>query len=224
MLDIKNVKVYDLKESVIACRNAMRTTMPEYTDEEFEKSLSRAIKLVQASKNSDVKCHDNFLTGIRVSFDVTYPQYWSPEFQRYNFIDIVTSSSKMHRLKKMMIRQSTNKYVSPEVIYAAQKHVDRYNQILNDESIDTFEYYDTSSSEADTLISVKGRNEAVYAAFMVMLSNCPLGLELFMRVSTNYKQLQNIYKQRKNHRLKEDWGAFCKMIEELPYSKEFIIL
>ena len=55
MLDIKNVKVYDLKESVIACRNAMRTTMPEYTDEEFEKSLQRAIKLVQASKNSDVK-------------------------------------------------------------------------------------------------------------------------------------------------------------------------
>ena len=29
MLEISNVKVYDLKESVIACRNAMQQ-MPEY--------------------------------------------------------------------------------------------------------------------------------------------------------------------------------------------------
>ena len=39
MVEIKNIKVYDLEESVIACRNAMRTEMPEYTKEEFDKSL-----------------------------------------------------------------------------------------------------------------------------------------------------------------------------------------
>ena len=43
----------------------------------------------------------------------------------------------------------------------------------------------------------------------------------FTRVSTNYLQLKTIYKQRKNHKLKEDWGAICTMIEELPY-KELI--
>lgn len=37
MLRVENVKVYDLKESVIACRNSMRLELPEYTDEEFEK-------------------------------------------------------------------------------------------------------------------------------------------------------------------------------------------
>lgn len=36
MVTISNVKVYDLKESIIACRNAMRTTIPEYTEEEFK--------------------------------------------------------------------------------------------------------------------------------------------------------------------------------------------
>ncbi len=41
----------------------------------------------------------------------------------------------------------------------------------------------------------------------------------FMRVSTNYLQLKTIYKQRKNHKLKEDWGAICSMIEGLPYSE-----
>ena len=44
MVEISNVKVYDLFESVIACRNAMRLEqLPEvggYTQEEFE-SLSK---------------------------------------------------------------------------------------------------------------------------------------------------------------------------------------
>jgi hypothetical protein len=58
---------------------------------------------------------------------------------------------------------------------------------------------------------------------MKCISDCPMGLELFMRVSTNYKQLQTIYFQRKHHRLREDWGAFIEFIEKLPYAKELII-
>lgn len=85
MLEIRNTHVYDLKESIIACRNAMRLEMPEYTDEEFKKGLERAKKLVQASKNGKmVRCHDNFMTGIRVSFDMKYTQYISKQFQRYH--------------------------------------------------------------------------------------------------------------------------------------------
>ena len=61
-----------------------------------------------------------------------------------------------------------------------------------------------------------------YDNFMRMLSSCPQGIELFMRVSTKYACLRNIGIQRKNHRLKEDWGAFCDFIEKLPYFQEFI--
>lgn len=42
------------------------------------------------------------------------------------------------------------------------------------------------------------------------------GFEMWMTISTNYLQLKTIYSQRKNHKLKEDWGAFCKWCEELP--------
>lgn len=193
MLECSNVKVYDLYESVIASGNAMRTEMTEYNKEEFDKGIKRMIRLVNASKNSDVKCHDNALTGIRVSFDVKYPQYWSPEFQRYNFADIVTSASKMHRLCRMDIKKACNKYVDDRQIAVLEEKVNAYN------------------------------GNPTYENFMSMISNCVLGLELFMRVSTNYKQLQTIYYQRKNHKLKEDWGAFCKMIEELPYFNELIL-
>lgn len=36
--------------------------------------------------------HDCFLKGITVSFDIKYPVYWSPQFQRYHFADIVSST------------------------------------------------------------------------------------------------------------------------------------
>ena len=221
MVKITHINVYDLKESVIACRNAMRLEIPEYTDEEFEKSLERAKKLVQASKNGEVKCHDNFLTGIRVSFDITYPQYWTPEFQRYHFVDIVTSSSKMHRLLKMNIDKACNKYVSQEIIDIVKEDIERYNRIVEGEWPEGCGA--TFHLRNDELLITEDREEALYLAFMKCISDCPMGLELFMRVSTNYKQLQTIYHQRKHHKLKEDWGAVIKFIESLPYAKELII-
>lgn len=229
MLKIFNVKVYDLVESVIASGNAMRINPIENlsqfdeTSEEFQKGIKRMIRLNTASKG-EVKCHNHALCGIRVAFDVMYPQYWTPEFQRYNFADIVTSSSKMHKLHKMSLRQSTNKYTSPEVIRIAQEAVDNYNKIVEDKTIDKFGYWD-SSTDYDKWIEVEGRDKAVYTALMVMISSCPLGLELFMRVDTNYLELQNIYFQRRHHKLEEDWQeGFCHdFIEKLPYFKELIL-
>lgn len=189
-MNITNVKVYDLKESVIACRNAMRLTPPDYTDEEFDKSLERAIKLCQAS-TGQVRCHANFRTGIRVSFDIEYPNYISPEMQRYHWFDIVTSSSKMHRLIQMDFDKCCNKWVTAQTKEQMKHLIEIYNEDKTEEN------------------------------FMRVLSNCPQGVMLFMRVSTNYEQLRTIYLQRKHHKLPE-WRSFTKWIESLPYSKELI--
>mgnify|MGYP001772069754 CR=1 FL=1 len=190
MLQIENWKVYDLKESVIACRNAMRITPAQITDEEFNASMPRAIILANSPSGSG---HQTFLSGIRVSFDIKYPNYISPELQRYHWIDIVSSSSKMHRLSSMDMDTCFNKYVTDESKEQMKRLVKKFN--------------DTKS----------------YEDFMVMLSNCPQGIELFMRVSTNYLQLRTLYRQRKTHKLKEDWGEVCEFIEKLPYANEFII-
>lgn len=189
MLKVKNVRVYDLKESVIASRNSMRVDLPEYTDEEFEKSLERAKKLAPLGRG-----HNNFLSGIRVSFDLVYPNYISPELQRYTFLKIVNSSSKIHRLEVMAGNPAYyNKYVSP-----------------------------ASIDQMKTLAAAYNENRS-YENFMRLVSNCPQGIELFMRCTTNYLCLRNIYRQRKEHRLKEDWGAFCDFVETLPYAKELIL-
>jgi hypothetical protein len=190
-VEITNWKVYDLKESVVAARNAMRLTPPEYTDEEFEASLPRAIKLANTPQGSG---HSTFLCGIRVAFDIKYPAYFSPELQRYHFNDIVCSSSKMHRLVNMNMDLCFNEYVTED-----------------------------SKSMMKNLIQIYNRDKS-YENFMRVLSNCPLGIELFMRCTTNYLALRTIYHQRKNHKLKTDWvEGFCKnFVEKLPYANEFI--
>ena len=57
MVEITNIRIYDLEESVIACRNAMRLTPPEYTKEEFDKALPRAVALAKCGGGSG---HSNF--------------------------------------------------------------------------------------------------------------------------------------------------------------------
>ena len=155
-------------------------------------SASMATAMIGA-KSPSGSVHQTFLSGIRVSFDIKYPNYISPELQRYHWIDIVSSSSKMHRLSSMDMDTCFNKYVTDESKEQMKRLVKKFN--------------DTKS----------------YEDFMVMLSNCPQGIELFMRVSTNYLQLRTLYRQRKTHKLKEDYGAVCEFIEKLPYAKEFII-
>lgn len=190
MVEISNVKVYDLKESVISCRNAMRLEPPQYTNDEFNASIQRAVQLAKCGGGSG---HSNFRKGIRVSFDIKYPNYISPELQRYGFIDIVSSSSKMHKLIKMNMDVCFNKYVTEASKQQMKSLVNEYNEM------------------------------PCYERFMKVVSNCPLGIELFMRCSTNYEQLATIYRQRKTHKLKEDWGAFCRFIEDLPYANELIL-
>lgn len=220
MLEVRNVKVYDLKESVIASGNAMRLEPVKYTEEEFQKGLERMKRLVKASEGK-VKCHKNALCGIRVSLDVIYPQYWTPEAQRYKFIDIVTSSSKMHRLLKMDLNKACNKYVDQQTIDLVQFKIDQYNEINNSEWEEgkILNFYQRNGN----VIVADNKQDALYYAWMEVLSNTPLGLELFERISTNYLCLANLYWQRKNHKLKEDWGAFIKFIEELPYFKQLIL-
>lgn len=221
MVEIKNVKVYNMEEAVLASSYPMLVSYPSDFDynclhkylhkgsflknfydwlagkkienEELLIALNHFKRAYKLSHMPNGSGHQNFLKGIRVSFDIKYPNYFSPELQRYNWIDIVSSSSKMHRLTGMNMDYCFNEYVTEETKEMMKSLLQEYNQ------------------------------DSSYKNFMRLLSNCPQGIELFMHISTNYLQLKTIYQQRLNHKLKEDWGAFIKMIESLPFAKELII-
>jgi hypothetical protein len=57
--------------------------------------------------------------------------------------------------------------------------------------------------------------------YLRLLMSNPCGFKLTAGMTTNYRQLKTIYAQRRTHRLPE-WREFCRWIETLPYSEEFI--
>ena len=210
MLEIKNVEVFGLDRAMIASGNPMTVgeinTQIGYPKEAETKDVKRAKVLGHAESGSG---HDNYLSGIQVMFDVKYPQYWSMEFQRYHFAQIVSSQSKMHCLIKALKEKDNsvfNKYVNPNVIQLINGYVETYN-IYKEEDWKKKFIEDRGQEVYDDIL---------YEAFMRVLSNLPMGYQLWMTVTTNYLQLKTIYAQRKNHKLKEDWGAFIKMCDKLP--------
>lgn len=131
--------------------------------------------------------HDNLLNGVLVQFDLTFSNKAWVELQRYHFIDFVSSQSTMHCVSRMDIKGYCNEYVTDNAI----AEVERLKA----------EYLATPTSEN----------------YLRLLYNLPSGLELTARLTTNYRQLKTMYKQRRTHRL-PDWQMFCDWVHTLPYS------
>lgn len=194
---VSNVKIYDLEESIIASGYPMRTAATARPVEEAD--IKRAAKLAAAS-SSDNGAHGQFLTGIRVNFDLTFTNKGWVEAERYRFLEFVSSQSTMHRITKFDLDKSYNEYVDPRIIEIMKEKVAFYNKAKeeNQQDVDFSRLY-----------------------LEILYSN-PAGFQLTARMTTNYRCLRNIYKQRKNHRLPE-WKALCHWIETLPYAQELLI-
>lgn len=135
--------------------------------------------------------HDNFLNGIIVQFDLTFTVKAWTELQRYHFIDFISSQSTMHRITKFNLDEAYIKYTDSRIVEIMKDLVDDYNKSTEEEKKEKY--------------------------LKVLYSN-PCGMKLTAGMTTNYRQLKTIYKQRKNHKLPE-WRIFCKQIEELPHSE-----
>lgn len=202
---ITNVKVYDLDESIIASGYPMRTEA-EMREVE-EKDIKRAINLSKAA-TAENGAHGQYLTGIRVAFDLTFSNKAWVEAERYRFLEFVSSQSTMHRITKFNLDEAYNEYVDPRVIEIMKEKVNEYKE---------FECAMWPvGTDPDQIEREKKRK------YLEILYTNPAGFELTARMTTNYRCLKNIYYQRRNHRLPE-WREFCAWIETLPYAKELIL-
>ena len=129
--------------------------------------------------------HDQFLTGIIVQFDLTFTVKAWTEAQRYHFLDFVSSQSTMHRIAQFDLDEAYSDYVDPRMVETMKEKVADYNE-----------------------------NPTPEKYLQILYSN-PCGFKLTARMTTNYRQLKTIYRQRKTHRLPE-WREFCQWIETLP--------
>ena len=198
MLKLENTEVYGLERAIIASGLSFRSAPKiDLTRDINEKDWKRGKSLGNAESGQG---HDGYLKGIVVQVDITYPQYWTKQAQRYHFFEICMSSSAMHMLCKNAalpfeeFKKQYNEYVDDDIIKRVQEYAKQFNECTDEKK--------------------------KYELFMKMQSNNPLGYELTMSVTTNYLQLKTMYNQRKHHRLKEDWGAFCDWCDTLPHFNE----
>lgn len=206
-MKVDNVKIYDLEESIKASGYPMRTSTNWEEDE--KQSIKRASNLSHAA--DWIGAHDQFLTGIRVSFDLTFSNKAWVEAERYRFLEFVSSQSTMHRITKFDLSEQYNDYVDPRIIEIMKEKVQEYNKLVEDK--DNFRKEDGSLE--------KNYNNLLKKKYLEILYSNPAGFQLTARMTTNYRCLKNIWRQRRDHRLPE-WREFCKWIETLPYAKELL--
>lgn len=179
---VTNARVYDLEESFRASKYPMAVD----TDSVNGDMTERIRKLAQSGKGEG---HDQFLTGIRVAFDLTFTVKAWTEAERYRFLEFVSSQSTMHRIARFDLDEQYCEYVDPRMIEIMNELKDRYNRTQDPED------------------------------YLRLLYSNPCGFRLTARMTTNYRALKTIYAQRKNHRLPEWKAFCEWIRNDLPYSE-----
>ena len=188
---ITNLQVYDMNNAIRASGYPMKAHLDFDAQHRYIDDLDWKRALALSSRESS-EGHDNFLSGIVVSFDLTCTIKMWTEFERYHFAQIVSSQSTMHRLSKMELDTAFTPYTDPEIVNRLKVLQKRYNEEPNATN------------------------------FLNLLYSCPTGLFLTARVTTNYRQLKTMIKQRHNHKLPE-WRNFCReIVSQCPLAYEFL--
>ncbi|MCL1822930.1 MAG: hypothetical protein FWG44_01885 [Oscillospiraceae bacterium] len=163
---VSNYEVYDLENSIKASKYPMSVDV-----DSLNADITNTVKkLAQSAKGEG---HDQFLTGIRVNFDLCLTVKCWTEAERYRFLEFVSSQSTMHRISKFDLDKQYIEYVDPRIIKIMNELKDKYNE--------------TGAPED----------------YLKLLYSNPCGFKLTARMTTNYRCLKTMYAQRKMHKLPE---------------------
>lgn len=199
---ISNVKIYGFDDAVLGSKYPMATDLSKLNNE-----VTNTVVKLATSKQGEG--HDNFMNGIIVQFDLTFTNKAWVEAERYHFLDFISSQSTMHRITKFDLDKAYIEYVDPRMIDIMKEKVNAYNELM-----------DKIKQSKENGEDVKNLEDKAKKMYLEVLYSNPAGFRLCAKMTTNYRQLKTMYKQRRNHRLPE-WQAFCDWCETLPHS-EFI--
>lgn len=153
--------------------------------------------------------HAKFMRMIHVSVDVNMPRYWWSEADTYHF-NTKNSCSTMHKLL------NNNNPITLDMFVTCEEDMDWWKS--------TVEKLESMRKEYKEIQSTTKDNAAMNKLLVRAKRMLPEGFLQLRTLDTNYAELRNMYFQRRNHRLKEEWSdTFCKWVESLPYAKELIM-
>lgn len=212
-MEIKNTEIYGFKAAFRGMRNPMDSwaKSDSYYDNEINHNQyiigNNDMNLAQTLIKSGSE-HCKFLRMIHVSADFDMPRYFWSEFDTYHY-NTKNSCSTMHKLL------NNNNPITLDMFETCDEDAYLWNEIivkLEEFRLDYKELQKTTKNkeEMDRLLLRAKRL-------------LPEGMLQLRTIDTNYAELRNMYFQRRNHRLKEEWiNTFCKWVENLPYADELI--
>ncbi len=163
--------------------------------------LQLAKKLSKAGSS-----HRKYLRQIFVCVDITAPAYWWKEFDTYKIGTVANSTSTMHKIHTKELNDLSNGLFCVEN--------------LDDETLRIFQNY-MDYLENLRKQYLETQDKAIWERIIKLL---PSNYMYMRTVTLNYENLITMYYQRRNHKLSE-WHVFCKWIEdEIPYSKDLILV
>ncbi len=209
---ITNTEVWGFKHAIRGMRNPYESW--EFSDSTTNTDISVDDKISFVLGEKDLKLaqslikagseHAKFMRMIHVSADMNMPRYWWSEADTYHF-NTKNSCSTMHRLLNTDIPITKDMFLTCEVDSDITDIIIKRLEDLRRE------YKATSGMEQ--------KNRLLLRAKRLL----PEGFLQIRTFDTNYAELRNMYFQRRNHRLKEEWvDTFCAWVESLPYAKELI--
>lgn len=195
---LQNIKVYGLADAVRRAKYPMSADV-----QALNSDLTPGIQKLACAEPGGG--HDHWLCGVNVQFDLTFTVKAWTEAERYNWFDIVSSQSTMHRITRFDLDKAYIGYVDPRIVAVMKEKVDAYNRLVED----------FNSGLLPDPAEAKRRQNDLY--LQILYSN-PTGFRLTAGMTTNYLQLKTIYRQRAGHRLPE-WAALRDGIRALPHSE-----
>ena len=165
--------------------------------------------------------HRKFMRMITVYVDITAPLYWWKEFDTYKVGTVANSCSTMHTIHEKEFTWddfSVDKLLSdndPNRDPMTVPMVGHPTAPLN--ALSPYDIFQLTihSLNANRLMYLETKDKIYWENMIQML---PTSYNQKRTVMMNYEVLANIYKSRKNHKLKE-WHFLCDWAAALPYGE-----
>lgn len=201
-IKFESTKVVGIEEAIRGMRNPMNSWDKSDSQENYVGVADKELMLKLAKAG---RTHAKFRRMIAVYVDITAPLYWWKEFDTYKVGTVANSCSTMHKIhsRLLTIDDFSVEHLFDDELAHFKETVDLINGCI--------ELYNDARKD----ICCSPEKQKAYWWQIIQL--LPSSYNQRRTVMLNYEVLANIYETRCYHKL-DEWRAFCKWIEKLPYS------
>lgn len=175
--------------------------------------LKLSTKLAKAGHS-----HAKFRRMIDISADVTAPLYWWKEYDTYKVGTVANSCSTMHTITDSPFTLAD---FSVDHLFGQDEGL---VEVVN---IDGKPLLLSPKGFVGVTLKFLNRMRELYLEtgdkkyWWAIIQTLPTSYNQKRTIKLNYEVAATIYRDRKGHKL-DEWHAFCRWLETLPYGKELI--